>query len=148
MPDNTSLKSKIEQMLTEARVIIPGGQALLGFQLIATLTKAFNELPATFKYIHCAGLCAVALSVVLLMTPAAVHRIGFHGEDDPDFFRIGSQLVIAASIPLAIGISADVAVVWFKTTDNAGEAMAAGIATLFAVLGFWLAYPLWRRTKG
>ena len=148
MPDNTSLKSKIEQMLTEARVIIPGGQALLGFQLIATLTKAFNELPATFKYIHCAGLCAVALSVVLLMTPAAVHRIGFHGEDDPDFFRIGSQLVIAASIPLAVGISADVAVVLFKTTDNAGEAMAAGIATLFAVLGFWLAYPLWRRTAG
>jgi hypothetical protein len=32
----TSLKSMIEQMLTEARVIIPGGQALLGFQLIAS----------------------------------------------------------------------------------------------------------------
>jgi hypothetical protein len=43
MSNKTSLKSKIEQMLTEARVIIPGGQALLGFQLIATLTKAFNE---------------------------------------------------------------------------------------------------------
>ena len=39
-------------MLTEARVIIPGGQALLGFQLIATLTKAFNELPDLFKYVH------------------------------------------------------------------------------------------------
>ena len=92
--NRTSLKSKIEQMLTEARVIIPGGQALLGFQLIAVLTKAFNELPATFKYIHCAGLCAVALSVVLLMTPAAIHRLAFHGEDDPDFFRIGSCLVV------------------------------------------------------
>ncbi|HZC98565.1 MAG TPA: DUF6328 family protein, partial [Bradyrhizobium sp.] len=48
-PNHTPLKSKIEQMLTEARVIIPGGQALLGFQLIATLTKAFGELPETFK---------------------------------------------------------------------------------------------------
>lgn len=55
---STPLKTKIEQMLTEARVIIPGGQALLGFQLIETLTKAFNELP--FKYVHCVGLCAVA----------------------------------------------------------------------------------------
>src|SRR3954468_196949 len=114
----TPLKTKIEQMLTEARVIIPGGQALLGFQLIATLTKAFSELPATFKYIHCAGLCAVALSVVLLMTPAAVHRIAFYGEDDPDFFKIGSRLVVVASIPLAIGISADLAVVFFKTTNS------------------------------
>jgi hypothetical protein len=24
----------------------------------------------------------------------------FHGEDSPDFFRIGSRLVVAASLPL------------------------------------------------
>ena len=75
-PTDVSLKSKIEQMLTEARVIIPGAQALLGFQLIAVLTKAFNELPSAFKYVHCVALSAVTLSVILLMTPAALHRIG------------------------------------------------------------------------
>jgi hypothetical protein len=137
----TPLKSKIEQMLTEARVIIPGGQALLGFQLVATLTKAFDELPAAFKYIHCAGLCAVALSVVLLMTPAAVHRIGFRGEDDPVFFGIGSRLVIAGSIPLAAGIAADVAVVFFKATGSTNAAAGAGLASLATVLGFWLLFP-------
>jgi hypothetical protein len=143
----TPLKTKIEQMLTEARVIIPGGQALLGFQLVATLTKAFNELPALFKYVHCVGLCAVALSVVLLMTPAAVHRIAFEGEDDSEFFKIGSRLVIAASIPLAVGISSDVAVVFFKTTESTAVALGAGAAALFALLGFWLAYPLWYRVR-
>jgi hypothetical protein len=139
----TSLTSKIEQMLTEARVIIPGAQALLGFQLVAALTKAFDELPAAFKYIHCAGLCAVALSVVLLMTPAAVHRIGFGGDDDPAFFRIGSRLVIAGSIPLAAGIAADVAVVFFKATGSANLAAGAGVASLAALLGFWLLLPAW-----
>jgi len=142
----TPLKTKVEQMLTEARVIIPGGQALLGFQLIATLTKAFNELPAMFKYVHSVGLCAVALSVVVLMTPAAVHRIGFDGEDDPVFFRIGSSLVIAGTIPLAIGIAADVAVVFFKATESANIAVAAGVAALAVLIGFWFAYPAWRRT--
>ena len=145
--NKTSLKSKIEQMLTEARVIIPGGQALLGFQLIATLTKAFNELPDLFKYIHCAALCAVALAVILLMTPAALHRLGFQGEDDPEFFDIGSRLVIAASIPLAIGISGDVAVVFFKTTGNTGVALSAGAVALLALLAFWLVYPLWHRAR-
>ena len=135
-------------MLTEARVIIPGGQALLGFQLIATLTKAFSELPPVFKYVHCAGLCAVALSVVLLMTPAAVHRIAFHGEDEPDFFKIGSRLVVAASIPLAIGISADLAVVFFKTTNDATAALASGLIALVALLGFWLIYPILRKRPG
>ena len=139
----TSLTSKIEQMLTEARVIIPGAQALLGFQLVAALTKAFDELPAAFKYTHCAGLCAVALSVVLLMTPAAVHRIGFGGDDDPAFFRIGSRLVIAGSIPLAAGIAADVAVVFFKATGSANLAAGAGVASLAALLGFWLLLPAW-----
>jgi hypothetical protein len=139
----TSLTSKIEQMLTEARVIIPGAQALLGFQLVAALTKAFDELLAAFKYIHCAGLCAVALSVVLLMTPAAVHRIGFGGDDDPAFFRIGSRLVIAGSIPLAAGIAADVAVVFFKATGSANLAAGAGVASLAALLGFWLLLPAW-----
>jgi uncharacterized protein DUF6328 len=145
--NKTSLKSKIEQMLTEARVIIPGGQALLGFQLIATLTKAFNELPDLFKYVHCAALCAVALAVILLMTPAALHRLGYQGEDDPEFFDIGSRLVIAASIPLAIGISGDVAVVFFKTTGDTIIALGAAAIALLALLAFWLAYPLWRRAQ-
>ena len=139
----TPLTSKIEQMLTEARVIIPGAQALLGFQLVATLTKAFDELPALFKYIHCAGLCAVALSVVLLMTPAAVHRIGFGGEDDPLCFRIGSRLVVAGSIPLAAGIAADVAVVFFKATESTNVATSAGVAALVVLLGFWLLFPFY-----
>ncbi|XIA63269.1 hypothetical protein ACFIOY_29350 [Bradyrhizobium sp. TZ2] len=38
-------ETKIEQLLTEARGIMPGGQALLGFQFVATLTKAFETLP-------------------------------------------------------------------------------------------------------
>jgi hypothetical protein len=150
MPDKqtaTPLKSKIEQMLTEARVIIPGGQALLGFQLIAVLTKSFSELPAAFKYIHCVALCAVALSVVLLMTPAALHRIGFQGEDDPAFFRIGSWLVVAGSIPLAVGIAADVAVVFYKVIENGGAALAAGLAALIVLIGLWLGYPTWYRQQ-
>jgi uncharacterized protein DUF6328 len=144
---STSLKSKIEQLLTEARVIIPGGQALLGFQLIAVLTKAFGELPPACKYLHCVGLSAVALSVILLMTPAALHRIGFHGEDSPAFFRIGSRLVVAASIPLAVGIAADVAVVFYKAIDNGAAAVLAGIVSLAVLLSLWLGYPFWRRSR-
>jgi hypothetical protein len=37
-----SLSTRIEQMLTEARVIVPGAQALLGFQLAVAFTRAFE----------------------------------------------------------------------------------------------------------
>jgi len=149
MPDQTAtpLRIKIEQMLTEARVIIPGGQALMGFQFVCTFTRSFRELPLSIQYLHAAALCAVALSVLLLMTPAALHRIAFHGEDDASFFRIGSALVIAASIPLAIGIAADIAVVFFKVTDDMKSASVAGALALGVLVAVWLGFPIWRRNS-
>jgi len=99
----TPLTTKIEQMLTEARIILPGAQALLGFQLTVTLTRAFGQLSDSLKLFHVASLCCVAVAIILLMTPAALHRISFAGEDTPSFFTIGSWFVLLASAPLAIG---------------------------------------------
>jgi hypothetical protein len=45
----TPLGTKIEQVLTEARIIIPGAQALFGFQFVAMLTTGFDRLPPAFK---------------------------------------------------------------------------------------------------
>jgi hypothetical protein len=133
-------------MLTEARVIIPDGQALLGFQFVCRFTRSFKGLPPFNMFIP-RGLCAVALAVLLLMTPAALHRIAFHGEDDASFFRIGSAFVIAASIPLAAGIAFDVAVVLFKVTERMSDAVVAGCLALCVLLGVWLVYPVWRRSS-
>jgi hypothetical protein len=143
----TPLKTKIEQMLTEARVIIPGGQALLGFQFVCTFNRSFKELPLSIQYVHAASLRAVALAVLLLMTLAALRRIAFHGADDRCFLKIGSALVVAASIPLASGIAGDIAVVFFKVTDSMFDAVVAGCLSLLVLLGVWLAYPVWRRLK-
>ena len=79
------------------------------------------------------------------MTPAAIHRIAFQGEDDEAFFRIGSWLVIVAVGPLAHGISSDVYVVFFKTTENPAAALVAALLSLFVLLGLWYALPLWLR---
>jgi hypothetical protein len=138
----TPLHIKIEQLLTEARVIIPGGQALLGFQFVATLTKSFSELPSAIQAVHAAGLCAVALAVTLLMTPAALHRLAYHGEDHLQFFRIGARLVAAAALPLAIGISADILVVFYKVSESAAWALTASATTFVALLATWYAFPL------
>jgi len=44
----TPLETQVDQLLTEARVIIPGVQALLGFQLTVTFTQAFTQLAQRF----------------------------------------------------------------------------------------------------
>jgi hypothetical protein len=47
--ERTSLKEKINHLLTESRIILPGAQALLGFQFAAFLTDAFEKLPQSSK---------------------------------------------------------------------------------------------------
>ena len=141
----TLLKTKIEQLLTEARVIIPGAQALLGFQFIVVFVGSFAELPGWVKMTHAAALAAVALSVVLLMTPAALHRIAYDGENAQSFFRISSALVITAAFPLAVGIAADLCVVGFRITGAAQLASLTGCVSLLILMTFWVFYPLWLR---
>ena len=143
----TPLSTKIEQMLTEARVIIPGCQALLGFQLIAMLTRAFDELPLDAKIMHAAGLCCVTIATILLMTPAALHRLSFGGNDSEPFLRLGSAFVIAASLPLALGIAADAYVVFLKITHSTAITIAASLTLLLAMLLLWYLYPMWLRVR-
>ncbi|MFL6813525.1 MAG: DUF6328 family protein [Bradyrhizobium sp.] len=143
----TPLSTKIEQMLTEARVIIPGCQALLGFQLIAMLTRGFDDLPLDAKIVHAAGLCCVAIATILLMTPAALHRESYGGDDSESFLRLGSAFVIVASLPLALGIAADVYVVFLKITHSLEPSIAASLVLLITMLLLWYLYPIWLRQR-
>ncbi len=81
---DTPLQVKIEQSLREARVVLPGAQALFGFQLAIVLTRAFEQLPKVSIVVHAASLFLVALAVMMLMAPAPYHRIVYAGEDTED----------------------------------------------------------------
>jgi hypothetical protein len=140
----TPLAVRIEQMLTEARVVLPGGQALLGFQLAIVLTRAFEQLPKSSQAVHAVSLGLVALAVVLLMAPAAYHRIVFDGEEDEAMHRAGSLMVTAATLPLAMGLASDIYVVIAKI---AASPAAAGAAALLLLVGLWHVLPLVMRTR-
>jgi hypothetical protein len=139
---STPLSAKIEQMLTEARVVLPGAQALFGFQLAIVLTQSFEQLPTELRNIHAASLFLVALSVVLLMAPAAYHRIVYAGEDTEDMHRVGSALVTASTLPLALGLASDVYVVMVKIFGSTAAGRIAAVLCLAVVIGLWHAYPL------
>jgi hypothetical protein len=147
-PDKpTPLETQVDQLLTEARVIIPGVQALLGFQLTVTLTQAFAQLPPEAKLAHIAALCCMGLAVILVMAPASVHRIAFSGQDHPDFLTIGSVFVIAAPLPLALGIALDAYVAAGRALSSQTAALILALVSLAVLLGFWYVFPFWRRVR-
>jgi len=144
---HTDLHERINQMLTEARVILPGAQALLGFQFIVTLTRAFGELPPGDKAVHFGALAAVALAIMLLLTPAAIHRQTFGGRDVPRLHDIGSMLVSLALAPLGAGMTADFYLAAARMLGD--RALATGAAAAVALLLglLWYALPLALRAR-
>jgi hypothetical protein len=145
--EQVDLPTKIDQMLTEARVILPGAQALLGFQLIVMLTPSFGALPVVDRLVHAAALLCVALAVILLMAPAAIHRLSFSGEDTPTMLRLGSALVTAALLPLSLGIAGDIYVAVRHSLDSATLGLGAGLLIAALLLAIWYAWPLLLRAR-
>jgi hypothetical protein len=139
---DTPLQVKIEQLLTEARVVLPGAQALFGFQLAIVLTHGFEQLPKTSMMVHAASLFLVALAIVMLMAPAPYHRIVYAGEDTEDLYRVGSALVTGATLPLGLGMAGDVYVVIAKIFGSfvIGSVIGGSAFVLLATL--WYVYPI------
>lgn len=144
----TRLRDKIEHVLTETRVVLPGAQALLGFQFITMLTEAFDNLPRVSKYAHFVSLCMIAVSIILLMTPAAYHRIVEEGEETEHFHTFASRVMLAAMVPLALGVCGDFYVVTRKVTDAADVAAAVAVIALVLIYGSWFGLTTyWRRER-
>ena len=141
------LTEKIQHVLTECRVVLPGSQALLGFQFIVILSESFDKLPSVSKYVHLAALGLNALTIVLLMTPAAYHRMVERGEETEHFHRFASKILVAALVPLALALSADVYVVVQKVTDSLLISVVSALVILAIFWELWFGLPLYRRTQ-
>ena len=129
----TPIAEKVDLLLTEVRVVLPGIEGLIGFRLVIPLTAAFAQIPAEARAMHFTALALIALSSMLLLTPAPVHRIAFHGADSARFHRIGSRLVTLALAPFALGVACDFYVAAGRMLGF-GRGAAAGAALLFAIM--------------
>ncbi|HEX8089506.1 MAG TPA: DUF6328 family protein, partial [Blastocatellia bacterium] len=141
------LKDKIRHVLTEARTVLPGAQALLGFQFATILMEGFEKLPESSKYVHMASLVMVALAIVLLMTPAAYHRLVEQGEETERFHRFSGRLLLASMVPLALGMCGDLFVVIRKVSESIAFALSCALAMALFFYGLWFGYTAYRRVR-
>ena len=143
----TKLRDKIEHVLTETRVVLPGAQALLGFQFVTILTEAFEKLPESSKYVHLASLCMIAACIILLMTTPSYHRIVERGEESEHFHRFASRILLASMAPLALGVCGDFFVVARKVTESTEFAIGASLVLLMLFFGLWFGVTFFWRNR-
>jgi hypothetical protein len=128
-----SLESRIVQALTELRVVLPGAQALFGFQLSAVLTDCFDQLSTASKVVHMASLGVVAIAVVLLIAPAAYHRIVAAGNAEEGVLRYTVAMMLSAEGLIALGLVGESYVAVSMISDSIVLATALSLA---AAIGF------------
>jgi hypothetical protein len=145
--EKESLKEQMSRIVEEARMMLPGIQALFGFQTIAVFSERFEKLPLLAQDCHAAALALVVVAIALVMLPAAYHRLAEPGIVSHHAIKVSSRAICYALAPLAGGLSLDVAVVLYMVTENGLASAAAASATLLLLMGMWFAYPLHRRRR-
>src|SRR6266850_3196660 len=102
------LSEALTHLLEECRMVLPGVQALFGFQLIAVFNSTFRErLTSTEQIIHLVAIGLVATSVALIMAPAAYHRQTHPEEATEGFIELASNLLLCSMFPLMVAITLD-----------------------------------------
>jgi hypothetical protein len=130
--EETPLDQRIVEVLTETRIILPGAQALLGFQLAMVLMEPFTQLRGSVQLVHLVSLGFIALATIVLMAPAAYHRIVERGRDTERFQAFASKMVLLALALLGPGFAGDLLVVLERAGyRRAAFPVAAGTLLVF-----------------
>ena len=140
--EKISLDSAATHLLEECRMVLPGIQALFGFQLIAVFNDGFSEkLAKGEQVLHLGALVLVALAAALVMTPAAVHRSSQQREVSERFVWISSGLLLASMIPLALGLCLDVYLISRIVLESKPVAGAVAAVLLVFYFALWMGVP-------
>jgi uncharacterized protein DUF6328 len=136
------LSKAAEYLLDECRMVLPGIQALFGFQLIAVFSSGFDQkLSPGHQRLHLLAIALVAVAVAIVMAPAAYHRQRPQAVT-AGFVRVSSRLLLGSMLPLAAGICLDFYLIAAAIVgDPASLFLTAGLFATFVAL--WFVLPRW-----
>jgi hypothetical protein len=136
-----SLEEEATHATDEARMVLPGVQAILGFQLVAVFNQRFQDLTEGRQMLHLAAFLSLALAMTLIMAPAAYHRQAERGCVTRRFIDFASLLLTLSLVPLMVGVVIDTyLLVWLVVrTELPSLSIAGGV--LVVLVAFWFVVP-------
>ena len=131
-------------LLNELRVALPGVQFLLAFLLIVPFQQTIDRTTDFQRDVYFVALVASAVASVLLIAPAAQHRVLFRQHDKDALLRRSNRSAFAGLLALAVAMtSAVLLVVDVLFSRTLAWATAGSLAALLS--WWWIAVPYWKR---
>ncbi len=129
-------------LISEARMILPGIQALFGFQLIAVLNASFGEkLSPLEQRLHLLAMVLVIMATAIIMTPAAYHRQTGTRQVTQRFINASTRLLLWGVVLVAISINLEVYLIGRIILQNTVLSLLLAIALLAVFLLLWFVLP-------
>jgi hypothetical protein len=149
-PENESeadrLNRNFDDLLQELRVSQNGTQILFAFLLTVPFSTRFGRVTDSQRAIYFVALLLSALSAMLLIAPAVMHRVLFRRHHKKELVETASGVALGGQTLLALAVAASVLLV---TDYLYNEILAAFMS--FIVLAWTTAWffvvPLWIRRR-
>lgn len=133
-----SLEEEGILLLRESRMIIPGIQAIFGFQLIAVFSEGFGKrLEKHHEIIHLLAMVLVLVGIALVMSPAVYQRRVEPQKISKDFIRLSGKMMVWGLRAFTLGLAADVGVVTFAVTNSDTAALLLSLIALGFLTWLW-----------
>jgi hypothetical protein len=142
-----SLREQSRSVIEEARMVMPGLQALFGFQLIAVFNQRFAELDADLQIMHLCAIAFITVSIALIMAPAAYDRIVERDSVSAYFIQLSTKLIASAMLALACGLSVEFYIICRMIVDHSVVSAIFALCALVLCVGMWFVFPFARRAR-
>ena len=140
--EDLPLSRAAQLILDESRMLLPGIQALFGFQLIAVFNQTFSEKLTQFEQqLHLLAIGLIVLTTIIIMTPAAYHRQMEVKEVTESFIHMASKLMLISMIPLSISICLDFYLVSSLILKNEPVSLLIAFVSFALFILEWIVIP-------
>jgi len=137
-----TLEETSTQVGGEARMLLPGVQTILGFQLMAVFNQRFEQFTSAEQVMHFVSFLLLGLTMGLMMAPAAYHRQAERCVVTERFVKMSSRLLTLSMIPFVIGVCLDTYLVGKMILKDTPSALLAAKGMLIVLIGLWFVLPV------
>lgn len=129
------------ELLQELRVAQTGGQILFGFLLTLSFTARFTQIDTFQRGVYLFTLFASAVTTLLLVAPAAAHRLLFQRGHKRELVRLSHRFATIGLAGLAVTMAAGILLI-VDVVAGRGPALTGAGLLLLAFATLWLLIPL------
>jgi Family of unknown function (DUF6328) len=147
--EKISLSEAVTHLLEECRTVLPGIQALFGFQLIVVFNPGFHDrLSLTERGLHLAAISLIVIAIALVMAPAAYHRQRDPQNISQHFIFVATRMLLYAMFPLMMALGLEFFLIARVITNNVWVSLVLALVIVSVFATLWFLLPRNRKLQG